>query len=125
MILQVERDGAGAYASRAVSELNNLRRTITRIKVISTTGFLPPAYALLETLLGIILLLLVVAKYKSPLAMGILVPFITLIYVYMLRLIRDIDDPFDYSPDGTKGGGAEVDLTPLDEYQTRLKSRSP
>lgn len=123
VIQQVERDGAGGYASRAVSELNNLRRTLTRINVISRTGFLPPAYALLETLLGIILLLVLLAKFKTPLAMTILVPFITLIYVYMLRLIKDIDDPFDYSPDGTKSGGAEVDLTPLDEYQKRLASR--
>jgi hypothetical protein len=123
VIMQVERDGAGGYASRAVSELNNLRRTITRINVISRTGFLPPAYALLETLLGIILLLVLMAKFKTPLAMTILVPFITLIYVYMLRLIRDIDDPFDYAPDGQKSGGAEVDLTPLDAYQKRLAAR--
>jgi hypothetical protein len=122
-IQQLEKDGGGAYASRAVSELNNLRRTLTRISVISSTGFLPPAYALLETLLGIILVLLILAKFKSFLAMGILVPFITLIYVYMLRLIRDIDDPFDYSADGTKHGGAEVDLFPLNDYQKRLVER--
>jgi hypothetical protein len=123
IVLQMERDGAGAYASRAVSELNNARRTVTRMHVISSTGFLPPAYALLETLLGIIVLLLLLARYKSPLAMGILVPFITLIYVYMLRLIRDIDDPFDYAPDGSKRGSAEVDLFPLDDYGKRLASR--
>lgn len=123
VIQQVERDGSGGYANRAVSELNNLRRTITRINVIRTTRFLPPAYALLESLLGIILLLLVLVKYKSPLAMAILVPFITLIYVYMLRLIRDIDDPFDYSSDGAKRGGAEVDLFPLNDYQKRLSTR--
>jgi hypothetical protein len=123
VILQLERDGAGAYASRAVSELNNARRTITRMHVISSTGFLPPAYALLETLLGIIVLLLLLAKYKSPLAMAILVPFITLIYVYMLRLIRDIDDPFDYATDGRKLGGAEVDLFPLQDYEKRLDAR--
>lgn len=123
VVVQLERDGAGSYASRAVSELNNLRRHVTRIGVISRTGFLAPAYALLETLLVIILVLVMASKFKSTLAMTILVPFITLIYVYMLRLIRDIDDPFDYAADGQKQGGAEVDLFPLDEYHQRLSAR--
>ena len=122
VVQQVEREGGGAYASRAISELHNLRKTVTRISVISRTGFLPPAYALLETLMVIILVLMLAAKFKSPLAEYILVPFVTLIYVYMLRLIRDVDDPFDYAPDGQKGG-AEVELFPIDEYRVRIEAR--
>jgi hypothetical protein len=120
----LERDGAGPYASRAVPQLASLRKTISRMDVISRTGFLPPAYALLETLLGLILILVVSAKYKSQLAEFILVPVLTLIYVYMLRLIRDVDDPFDYSPDGKRRGGAEVELFPIEEYRQRLSSRA-
>jgi hypothetical protein len=120
---QLEKDGGGGYASRALSELHNLRKTVTRIGVISRTGFLPPAYAVLETLTVIIMILMLASKFKSTLAEFILVPFVTLIYVYMLRLIRDIDDPFDYAPDGSKRGGAEVELFPLDEYLGRLKQR--
>ncbi len=41
----------------------------------------------------------------------------------MLLLIRDIDDPFDYSNEGQKKGGAEVDLFSLDEYRTRFAQR--
>jgi hypothetical protein len=123
VLQQLERDGAGGYASRALSELHNLRKTCTRISVISRTGFLPPAYALLETLLVIIIGLLIAARYKTMLAETILVPFITLLYMYMLRLIRDVDDPFDYAPDGTHRGGAEVELFPLTEYVQRLKAR--
>ena len=122
-IAQVERDGGGAYASKAVSELHSLRKSVTRIGVISRTGFLPPAYAILETLTVMIIVLLLASKFKSKLSEFILVPFVTLIYVYMLRLIKDIDDPFEYGPDGSKQGGAEVELFPLDEYLARLKSR--
>jgi hypothetical protein len=122
-ISQVERDGGGAYASKALGELHSLRRSVTRIGVISRTGFLPPAYAILETLTVMIIILLMAAKFKSPLSEFILVPFVTLIYVYMLRLIKDIDDPFEYGPDGSMQGGAEVELFPLDEYLARLKSR--
>ncbi len=122
-VQQLERLGAGPVASKVLGEIHNLRKAVTRVGVISRTGFLSPAYALLETLLAIIVVLLMASRYKSMLAMMILVPFITLIYVYMLRLIRDIDDPFDYSPDGSKQGGAEVELFPLAEYRERLAAR--
>ena len=119
----LEKEGAGPYASRAVPQVLMMRKNIQRIDVISRTGFLPPAYALLEVLLAMILALLLVAKFKSVVAESILVPFVTLVNLYMLRLIKDVDDPFDYRTDGTKVGGAEVDLFPLDEYRTRLAAR--
>jgi len=124
VLAQLERDGAGPYASRAIPQLASLRRAVSRIDVISRTGFLPPAYALLETLLALILILVVAARYKSMLAEFILVPVLTLIYVYMLRLIKDVDDPFDYAPDGSRRGGAEVELFPLEEYAARLTART-
>jgi hypothetical protein len=124
LLVQLEKDGAGSYASRALGELHNLRKAVTRIAVISRTGFLPPAYALLETLVALIMILMMASKYKSPLAMCILVPFIALIYIYMIRLIRDIDDPFEYGPNGEKLGGAEVELFPIEEYRARLTARA-
>ena len=45
-----------------------------------------------------------------------MVPFVSLIYLYMLRLIKDVDNPFDYE-DGRRGlESGEVALFPLDEY---------
>lgn len=123
VIRQLEKDGAGPYASRAVPQLLWVRKNVSRIDVISRTGFLPPAYALLEVLLVMILGLLLVAKFKSFVALCILVPFVSLVNIYMLRLIKDIDDPFDYGPNGEKQGGAEVDLFPIDEYRSRLAAR--
>jgi hypothetical protein len=123
LMVQLEKDGAGGYASKAVGELHSLRKLVTRIGVISRTGFLPPAYALLDTLVVLIIGLVLATKYKSPLAMYILVPFITLIYVYMVRLIRDVDDPFDYAPDGKARGGAEVEMFPVEEFRERLTLR--
>jgi hypothetical protein len=123
VIRKLEKEGAGPYASRAVPQLLMVRKNVSRIDVISRTGFLPPAYALLEVLLAMIVGLLLVAKFKTFIGECILVPFVTLVNFYMLRLIKDIDDPFEYAPDGTKQGGAEVDLFPLDEYRTRLAAR--
>ena len=122
-IRQLEREGAGPYASRAVPQLLAVRRGVSRIDVIRRTGFLPPAYALLEVLVTIIIALTLIARFKSVTAACLLVPFVALINIYMLRLIRDIDNPFDYETDGRDHGAGEVPLFPLDEYRERLLER--
>lgn len=122
-IEELERHGAGPYASRAVPQMLAVRRSVSRIDVIARTGFLPPAYALLEVLIAMILALVVIARFKNIVAECLLVPFIALINIYMLRLIRDIDDPFDYEADGRQHGSGEVPLFPLDEYRERLAAR--
>jgi hypothetical protein len=123
LIQQLERAGAGPYASRAVPQLLAVRRNVSRIDVIARTGFLPPAYALLEVLVVMIIALALIARFKSIAAECLLVPFVALINIYMLRLIRDIDNPFDYETDGREHGSGEVLLFPLDEYRARLAER--
>ncbi len=119
----LEREGAGPYASRAIPQLMTVRKSVSRIDVIVRTGFLPPAYALLEVLVVMVIGLMLIAEFSSTLVECLIVPFVTLVNVYMLRLIRDIDNPFDYSPDGTQSGRAEVELWPIDEYRSRLAAR--
>ncbi len=121
-LADMENHGAGPHASRALRELHNLRRNATRVGVISRTGFVAAGYALLEVLTILILGMTILGKFKNLLTEIVLVPFVALIFVYMLRFIRDLDDPFDYAPDGSRGS-VEVELFPLKEYLDRLKSR--
>jgi len=121
-IQDMEKVGAGPHANGALRELHNLRKSVTRISVISRTGFLASGYALLEVLSVAIIGLLLVSRFKNLITEVTLVSFVTLIYVYMVRLIRDIDDPFEYSEGGQRGA-AEVELFPLDEYVQRLTTR--
>ena len=66
---EVERAGVpSAIGVRVVNELHGLRRTLTRMNVISRTGFLATGYALLETLTAIIVGLLMISRFKSLLA---------------------------------------------------------
>jgi hypothetical protein len=123
LIQQLERAGAGPYASRAVPQLLAVRRNVSRIDVIVRTGFLPPAYALLEVLIGMIISLVLIGRFRNIAAECLLVPFVALINIYMLRLIRDIDNPFDYETDGREHGSGEVMLFPLDEFRARLAAR--
>ncbi|HEY5961668.1 MAG TPA: hypothetical protein VIV60_34145 [Polyangiaceae bacterium] len=120
---QLEEAGvAPPVCVRVVNEVHGLRRSLVRMEVISRTGFLATGYALLETLTAIIISLLLIAKFRNSLAESLLVTLITLIYVYMLRLIRDIDNPFEYNEDGV-AGAAEVDLEVLNRYRRRLALR--
>jgi hypothetical protein len=122
-IFDLDRAGAGPHASRAMRELHVLRRFVTRVGVISRTGFVAAGYALLEVLTAAILLMTVVARFKNALTEVVLVSFISLIFIYMVRMIRDIDDPFEYSEAG-RVGSTEVELFPVAEYLERLRARA-
>jgi hypothetical protein len=117
--------GATAHANRSIVFMNAVRRIVGRMDVIRRTGFLQTGYAILEVIVVSILLLLLASRFKTLVAEYTLVVSISMIYVYMLRLIRDIDDPFDYGVDSEGKGAAEVELFPLTEYIARARSRSP
>lgn len=120
--LILEQAGVGAIASRISSEQNNLRKQFSRVSVIRRTHFLSTGYALLEVITVVIVLLLMISKFDSELIAIIIVGFIVQIFFYMIYLIRDVDEPFEYDPSG-KVGAADVDLCPLVEYHKRLKGR--
>ncbi len=126
LVKEFDKLNAGLPTVRMMNEIHTLRRTMTRIGVISRTGFLASGYALLDLLVVSVLTLLVIASYKAEfgtLGKYIIIGFVSLIYSYLWRLVRDVDDPFEYSPDGERTGAAEVELFPLIEYQARAKER--
>lgn len=97
------------------------------IAPILTAGvFLVSGYALLDTLVSAVLLLLVICSYKQDFCVVgkyVIIGFVSLTYVYIWRLIRDLDDPFEYGENEQRSGAAEIDLFPLLEFQERLKER--
>jgi hypothetical protein len=74
-------------------------------------------------LICLIIGLLMVSTFKSVPAELIVIAFVTLTYVYLYRLIKDIDDPFEYSRDGRRGS-SEVALFPLTDYLQRFDNRN-
>ncbi|MDO9214545.1 MAG: hypothetical protein Q7U23_12015 [Methylococcales bacterium] len=109
------------FKNNVLKNVDALRRSITRVDVIRRTDFITTGYALLEVFVTITLSLLIFANFKNPIAQYLVVGSISLIYIYMIRLIRDLDNPFDYEQDGSCAGAAEVDYFPLTEAQQRLK----
>lgn len=123
VIVELERAGAANPASRLLGEMHALRRTLTRIGVIARTGFLASGYALLDFLVVSVVVLMSIASYKNGFAKYVILISVPMTYIYMLRLVRDVDNPFDYASDGRQKGAAEVDLFPLYEYRSRLQER--
>jgi hypothetical protein len=118
----MENAAIGPICSRMSGEQNNLRKLFTRVSVIRNTNFLSTGYALMEVLTFTVFGLLMVSKFDSLLVMAIIVCSITQIFVYMIRLIKDIDQPYEYSASGV-ARAADVDLFPLLEYHKRSQAR--
>lgn len=120
--LLVERTKMGSTTSWVKREQTNLRKLFTRTTVIKRTSFIATGYAFLEVLTIVIIGLLLITKFENVITGLILVSFFTQIFVYMVRLIKDIDHPFEYPLNG-KVRAADIDLFPLIEYDQRAKGR--
>jgi hypothetical protein len=107
------------FKVNGLRNIDALRRSITRIDVIRRTDFIATGYVLLDVFVTLTLGLLVFANFKNQIAQYCIIGSISLVYVYMLRLIRDLDNPFDYQQDGS-AGVSEVDHFPIMEAVKRL-----
>jgi hypothetical protein len=118
----LDRAGAGAYVVGSLIGTGNLRAAIARVQTVRDTSFIQGGYAFLDLLIGATMILLMVSGFKNPSAQYVVISLLSLIYLYLARLIRDLDNPFDYTPNGHQRSCAEVDLTPLREYRKHLES---
>jgi hypothetical protein len=107
------------FIVRLKQEQSALRLLVTRINTIKETSFVGAGYLIAEitsTLLLISLLIVDIAPLGAEL---LLLAMVTFVIVYMILLIRDLDDPFDYGPGGRRGA-AEVSLAPIDRLERRM-----
>ena len=91
--------------SRVQSEQEKMRLCIARIERIRGTNFVISAYTLLQILLVASLMALLVISTKEFIANLVVSGFICLALVYLLLLIYDLDNPFEYD------GKSSVDVT--------------
>ena len=119
--LQFEGLTQANFIARMKQEQNGIRKMVTRVHTIRETNFVASAYAILEAL-GIFvisgLLLLKLEPFYESSFFALLVSFLVL---YMIFLIRDLDNPFDYAHGET---GTEVSLKPLHDLVARLEIRN-
>jgi hypothetical protein len=109
------------YIVKLKQEQSSLRKWLIRIQVIRDTDFVSSAYAILEILALLIIVGLLLIKiepfYESLFFLG----FVVFLILYMILLIKDLDNPFDYSEKGESPG--EVALFPIHEVKARLENK--
>ncbi|MDP3644119.1 MAG: hypothetical protein Q8S54_13130 [Bacteroidota bacterium] len=114
----VELDKEGiqpAYIVKMKNEQNNIRKLISRIDTIRDTNFIGSAYAIVEAmgfLTGLGLIIIKIEPFYASLFFTLLVTFLI---SYMVFLIVDLDNPFDYSEKGERG--TEISLKPLQDLK--------
>jgi hypothetical protein len=103
--------------ARLKQEQGNLRRSIIRIHTIRETSFVSSGYLLADLITMLLCGGLIFAKiepfYESLFFVGV----ISYLMVYLLMLIRDLDNPFGYYE---RYSGEDVSLKPLEDAAGRL-----
>ncbi|QYS88503.1 hypothetical protein [Flavobacterium davisii] len=81
---------------------------------IRDTDFAVSAYAIVEAMALLTSIGLIIINIEPFLAAMFLTLLITFLIWYMLFLIKDLDNPFDYVENGETG--TEISLTPLHDF---------
>ena len=114
-----DKEGVQAnYIIRLKNEQNSLRKMILRIDTIRDTDFVGSAYAILEAMGSLVATGLIIIKIEPFYASLFLTVIVTFLIFYMFLLIRDLDNPFDYSVNGE--GGTEISLKPLHDLEAEM-----
>ena len=98
-----------------------LRQDIMRIHVIKETMFIKAGYTIMEIISAAVIVLIVFSKTDTFILGAATYAASSFTLVYMILLIRDMDDPFEFTANGTKKGAAEVSMIPIDETIRILK----
>jgi hypothetical protein len=118
--VEFEKEGIQAnYIIKLKNEQNTIRRILLRIDTIRDTAFAGTAYAIVEAMGFLTVIGLLVIKIEPFYASLFLTLLITFLISYMIFLIKDLDNPFDYSLKGESG--TEVSLKPLHDFETDLQ----
>ncbi len=114
--LEFEKETQANFITRMKQEQNNIRKSLTRIHTIRDTNFISSGYLIAKTTTFALVFGLILSKiepfYESLFFMGVIV----FMLVFMLNLIKDLDNPFSYYE---KDAVEEVSLYPLNNLIDR------
>lgn len=107
------------FIVRMKQEQTAIRRIMTRIHTIRETSFNEAGYAIAEIISAVLVIGLILLKLEPFYENIFFVIFVSFILIYMVLLIKDLDNPFGYYEDDNLS--QEVSLKPLSDLQVRVK----
>jgi len=107
------------FIARLKQEQSAIRRILIRIHTIRETSFVSSGYAIAEAIAIILAIGLIFVKIDPFYEALFFVGAITFLQVYMILLIKDLDNPFEYFG----GGPDEISLKPLEDLKLRIEEK--
>ena len=108
-----DSDVPANYIVRLRQSQSGLRKAILRVYHIQREEFLPSAYAMIVSLVVIILAVVLFTDFEGTAQSLVTVGFLSFFFVYLLRLLRVIDKPFKVGRERTDD---DVSLFLLTEF---------
>lgn len=105
------------FIVRLKQEQANLRRIVTRIDTIRDTSFVSSGYRIAEINSILLISGLIVLKFDSISNELLLTGAISLLFLYMLFLVKDLDDPFGFHREESY---ENVSIRPIEGLDERL-----
>jgi hypothetical protein len=107
------------FTTRLKSEQATIRKLVLRMDTMRRTSYVSAAYLIAEVTGLLILVLLIITRIGQLAPTLLVVGVTTYLLVYVIAMIRDIDNPFEYR--NGKPGAADVDLAVLENCERRLR----
>ncbi len=119
-LIELDKEGVPApYIVKMKNDQNNIRKMIMRIDTVRDTSFISSAYAIVEAMGFLVAIGLIVMKIEPFYASLFFTLLVTFLIAYMVFLIKDLDNPFDYSEKGESG--TEISLKPLRDHISSMQ----
>jgi hypothetical protein len=109
------------FLARIKNEQSNFRKMVIRVDNIRDLSFVQSAYAIVEMLAFLVIFGLLILKIEPFYEALFFTTIVSFLMIYMIFLIKDLDNPFDYSAHGENG--TEVSIKPIHDLIERLASK--
>lgn len=119
--IPLEKYSQPSSMGRLKHSQSEIRKSVLRIHFIREVRFTGSAYAAAEIISYLIIGSMIFLKMDSYYENLFFTIFVSFIMVYLLLLIRDLDDPFAYYDQ--EHSVEEVSLHPLEHLKSRLEER--
>ncbi len=106
------------FIVRLKQEQANIRRIVTRIDAIRDTSFISSGYRIAEVNSVLLILGLITLRLDPFINSLFLTGSISLLFLYMMFLIKDLDDPFGFHH---KDSVENVSIKTIEDLEERLK----
>ncbi len=106
--------------TRLKNEQSSIRKMVNRINTIRETDFLGTGYAVAEIITTLLIIGMLFTEISQFLVENmVFTGFVSFILIYMIFLIKDLDNPFSYYIEHNISGN--VSLTPIIKSNSRIQ----